>query len=182
MFHLQPEQLSTCCVWSSPDIKEISGGFGTMYVVSWATKWTCRGSCHGVTPAWWTNISAYKVPLFRVFLGRDTFTILEGRERKREGDTEKKNFNAAYHYKYECTGAHLARLISGHLNNALMHWGSACLQLWIWLNQSNLRKEKTYFPGSVMLTLSCVSKQTHCTEHCTPKQTDTRTAHRTPLC
>lgn len=72
--------LTHTCVWSSLDIKEISGGLGTMYVVSWATKWTCRGSCQGVMPAWWTNISAYKVPLLRVFLGRETLTILGERD------------------------------------------------------------------------------------------------------
>lgn len=63
-------------VLSSPDIREISGGLGTMYVVSWATKWTCRGSCHGSWAAWWTNISAYRVPLLRVFLGRETLIVL----------------------------------------------------------------------------------------------------------
>lgn len=47
-----------------------------MYVVSWATKWTCRGSCHGSWAAWWTNISAYRVPLLRVFLGRETLIVL----------------------------------------------------------------------------------------------------------
>lgn len=64
-------------VWSSLEIKEISGGLGTMYVVRWATKWTFRGSCHGWTPEWWTNIIAYKVPLLRVFLGRDTLIALD---------------------------------------------------------------------------------------------------------
>lgn len=61
---------------SSIDIKEISGGLGTIYVVRWATMWTCRGSCHGETPAWWTNISAYRVPLLRVFVGMETFITL----------------------------------------------------------------------------------------------------------
>lgn len=73
-------------VWPSRDIKEISGSLGTMYVVRWATKWTSRGSSHGVTPAWWTNINAYKVPLLRVFLGRETFTILEKTEKIKEND------------------------------------------------------------------------------------------------
>lgn len=68
-----PLVTSTCL---SLDIKEISGGLGTIYVVSWATMWTCRVSCHGETPAWWTNISAYRVPLWRVFVGMETFTTL----------------------------------------------------------------------------------------------------------
>lgn len=59
-----------------------------MYVVSWATWWTLCESCNGVTPAWWTNISAYKVPLLRVFLGRETFIILQEKERKREQSEE----------------------------------------------------------------------------------------------
>lgn len=76
----QREEDKTCSsvtsAWPSIDIKEISGGLGTMYVVRWATMWTCRGSCHGETPAWWTNISAYRVPLLRVFVGMETFMIL----------------------------------------------------------------------------------------------------------
>lgn len=69
------------CLWSSPAMREISGGLGTMYAVSWVTIWTCLGSSHGVTPAWWTNIRAYKVPLLRVFFGRETFTNLEGKKK-----------------------------------------------------------------------------------------------------
>lgn len=89
-----------------------------MYVVSWATKWTCRGSCHGVTPVWWTNISAYKVPLLRVFLGRETFTILQEQKRKREQFEQKEvifNMDTLYYdilksFSYGFTEAHSAML------------------------------------------------------------------------
>lgn len=70
------------CGSSCPVIRLISGGLGSMYVVSCVTKCTWCGSCHGVSPAWCRNTMAYSVPFLRVFFGKDTLTNLEKTEAK----------------------------------------------------------------------------------------------------
>lgn len=71
-----PRRVILTCGSSCPVIRLISGGLGSMYVVSCVTKCTWCGSCHGFIPAWCRNTMAYSVPFFRVFLGKDTFTNL----------------------------------------------------------------------------------------------------------